>query len=1068
MCFVFNFCNKQKFLIVFIFHSQVHENRQCPLCNELFLNPAEYTLHLKQHTDGTKCMVCGKILSSANSLDRHLLVHSGEKPFECQECGKAFTTNGNMNRHMRKRKHVNVSVSDSTEKKAKKVPLNSETSNSTPVNIMSRNILQNCKQCTYGFRNLLKTGLTPLNFQLVCRMDCERRRTCPCKAKECSKSSDVEEPSQVCNDCSDTCLRMSNHLQKSPSDPFFLCTTCSSGFVSLQKFQLHKLSHKTSEQNQINIGMRNEKDKIRFLQRLGLFSKEEVANITEGDNSIELNNPKEVNNITKRDEIRGESAKFEKIILDSSSNHPNDSNIQDTNASVVSLSSKQTLNVKSPLSADCASPESNIVQAPASPIEGSNIAIGNELQCKECKEIFDTKKLQTMHYYQIHLKKSVFPCSQCDYVSKDKSTLTRHMRKHTGEKPYMCITCLRKFTTETNAKRHIRNKHKILSKLKKYIECKSSEKPNADQGNTKCHYCRKDFGDSKLLTQHINAPDCPGKPFICSKCPMRFPTKNNCLRHMQHIHKLEKDRARESMIIDRFVPDNGNEDGHNLENIEMILDAADSEIAHNGNFTDEESIQEEDMLEENQNCTNDEENTSIVIEMELTDVPIDMSKNSSRIENETISAHLNLDTVRHRPSSTEVDVSYSMLRLSEELPYPQEQEKAIDLSIRPIDLTAKIEKNDQNKQTVHSDMFSHHIVPPPAHTLPSPFISKQSSHLNLLNYLSTAVPYPPFPVPLLLPVRHSQPEPEIFNQHMQSHSAKNCLVSSAIPEFQRKTVSRYNNPFINNTEDSNDSVRDLCIVEDTMSEHSNENGATSSEKQHANDNEINDLASVSSVIDTANSQDISKFLNPVTFSKTPSSATCELGTLSLVSKTDIYRNSNDIKKKFPCNQCNKSFDTTSALTRHMVIHTGQKRHKCSTCGKAFGTKSNCKRHELTHVPKDAQKPKHSTADCQNTSDTSNNNTEFSNFSLTTDQTDKLNHTSELHQNSSGSSSGTGHIIPTSKTLATFSHLFSGKYCPTPNLVCEYCLSIYKSVTELSNHMREFHPSEYKHGIKRFS
>lgn len=1059
---VYHFRDKQKLLIVFIFHPQGNENRQCPLCNKLFPNPAEYTLHLKQHTDGTKCLVCGKNLSSANSLDRHLLVHSGEKPFECQQCGKAFTTNGNMNRHMKKRKHVNGSVSDSAEKKAKRVPNNTEISDSPPV-IKTKSILPNCDACTNGFRNLVKTGLKPENFELVSRMDCERRKTCPCNAKESSKSSDDVESPQVCDHCGGICLRMSNRHQKFLTSPLFMCPTCNAGFISVKKFQFHKLNHKTSDQNQINIDMRKEEDKSSFLQALGLFSKKEVANIKEGDNSIELNNPKEVNNITKRDEIRDGSKKFENIILDSSSSHPSDSNIQDTNVSVVSLSSKQTFNVKSPLSADCASPESHIVQAPASPIEGSIVAIDNESQCEECGQIFDSKQLRTVHYFQIHLNKSVFPCPECDYVSKDKSTLTRHMRRHTGEKPYKCIICSRYFTTETNAKRHIKNKHQVFSKLKKHIECKSSEKCNADQGNTKCHYCRKDFGDSKLLTQHINAPDCLGKPFVCNICEMRFTTKNNCLRHMHHIHKLEKDQARESMIIDRFVSGNENEDGHNLERNEMILDAADSEIAHNENFTDEESIHEEDMVEENQNCTSD--NAPVVIEMELSDVAIDMSKNSSRMESDTISAPLNTDTVRHRPSSTEVDVSYSMLRLSEE-PYPQEQENALDLSIRPIDLTAKIEKNTQNSQKERSDMFS--MVPPPAHTLSSPIMSKQSSHLSFRNYLST-IPYPAITVPFFpAPVPHSQPESDIFNIHMQSHSQKK--LHSPIPRFQRKNLSCCNYPFMNNTDESNDSERDLCIVEDTMSDtHSNENELhPASGKQHANDNEINDLASVSSVIDTANSQDISKFLNPVTFSKTHSSATSELGTLSLVSKTDIYRNSNEIKKKFPCNQCNKSFDTTSALTRHMVIHTGQKKHKCSTCGKAFGTKSNCKRHELTHVPKNAQKPKHSTAECQNTSDTSNNNTELSNFSLTTDQTEKLNHTSELHQNSSGSSSGTGHIIPTSNTLATFSHLFSGNYCPTQNLVCEYCLNTYKSFTDLSNHMRELHPSEYKHGVRRFS
>ncbi|XP_073682265.1 ras-responsive element-binding protein 1-like [Garra rufa] len=78
----------------------------CPLCNKNCMTQHQLTMHIRQHnTDsgGTdhSCSICGKALSSASSLDRHMLVHSGERPYKCVVCGQTFTTNGNMHRHMK-------------------------------------------------------------------------------------------------------------------------------------------------------------------------------------------------------------------------------------------------------------------------------------------------------------------------------------------------------------------------------------------------------------------------------------------------------------------------------------------------------------------------------------------------------------------------------------------------------------------------------------------------------------------------------------------------------------------------------------------------------------------------------------------------------------------------------------------------------------------------------------------------------------------------------------------------------------------------------------------------------
>ena len=55
----------------------------CPVCNTSLLNLHDLTVHIRSHntpasgTQSNSCKICGKVLSSQSSLDRHMLVHSG-------------------------------------------------------------------------------------------------------------------------------------------------------------------------------------------------------------------------------------------------------------------------------------------------------------------------------------------------------------------------------------------------------------------------------------------------------------------------------------------------------------------------------------------------------------------------------------------------------------------------------------------------------------------------------------------------------------------------------------------------------------------------------------------------------------------------------------------------------------------------------------------------------------------------------------------------------------------------------------------------------------------------------
>ncbi|XP_037025536.1 oocyte zinc finger protein XlCOF6-like [Bradysia coprophila] len=477
---------------------------QCDRCDRCFSAKQSLDLHIRIH-DGTKpykCpwVECGRGFHDLTTMKVHTRQHTNENPYKCHLCGKTTKQASNMKSHYLHAHKIKDITSKTIRANARLFEKykTEDLPESGLLEILSQQVMQNLANQYAANNNAIKEELTTE------KLNSGRQEYVGNLMKEPTTSS-VERNEQT-NVVSDNAIKL-----ESSCDIEFVSSDVRNNTFHVKEEACDAIASaadaaKIQKESQVTPKNRhNPKKPAVETVIIGDLQSTEIEDVV-----VKSEDRFYVFQISELEDGAACSDPIKSECTDNTAptngQTPNDSPVQKSNKTFHCDICPKSYSQKSKLKFHIKSMHT---------VEG--IGIDKRKMCEICGKTYGENSALQKHLKFTHSNIRPFSCEICGRSFKDSNGLKVHKRSHSGEKPYSCSFCSKSFSTSIGRNLHQRSH--------------TGEKPY------KCTFCDSAFSDSSTCKQHIRVHT-GEKPYVCHLCGKGTTQAGNLKSHLRHAHKI--------------------------------------------------------------------------------------------------------------------------------------------------------------------------------------------------------------------------------------------------------------------------------------------------------------------------------------------------------------------------------------------------------------------------------------------------------------------------------------------------------------------------------------------------